>query len=259
MIAVMGARLAGKYAPLTGHLAAATSDGRQVVELSFAEIADLVGGLPASAYEHRAWWANGLLSQQAAWHRAGWQVDFVSIERRHVRFVRHGAPLDTAGESQPATTAIELPIDDGTPALDVRVRCVWRVGGEVGLSNDKLVFPRLPRVAAIYRLTFANSAGRPRIYIGETNNLRRRAGNYRNPGPTQQTSQRLHDELVRHLASGGTVSLSVAIEVEIETNGQRSALPLARKTARVLAEHAALALAYVNDVVDILNADRGAE
>ncbi|MFS8102681.1 hypothetical protein LFM09_36690 [Lentzea alba] len=259
MIAVMGARLAGKYAPLTGRLAAAASDGLRGVELSFAEIADLVGGLPASAYDHRTWWANGVRSQQAAWHHAGWRVDLVSLERRHVRFVRHDAPMAAAGESQPDVTAIELPIDDDAPALDVRVRCVWRVGGEVGLSDDKLVFPRLPRVAAIYRLTFANSAGRPRIYVGETNNLRRRVGNYRNPGPTQRTSQRLHDELVRHLAAGGTVSLSVAVEADIETDGQRSVLPLARKTARVLAEHAALALVYVDDVVDILNADRGAE
>ncbi|WP_434453547.1 GIY-YIG nuclease family protein [Lentzea sp. E54] len=132
-----------------------------------------------------------------------------------------------------------------------------RVAGKVGLSDDKLVFPRLPSVAAIYRLTFANSAGRPRIYIGETDNLRRRVGNYRNPGPTQQTSQRLHDELVRHLTAGGTVSLSIAIEAEIETDGQHSVLPLARKTARVLAEHAALARAYVDDVADIMNADRG--
>ncbi|SEQ23831.1 hypothetical protein SAMN04488000_102271 [Lentzea albida] len=255
----MGARLAGKYAPLTGRLAAVTRDGRQGVELSFAEISDLVGGLPASAYEHRAWWANGLLSQQAAWHRAGWRVDFVSLERRRVRFVRLDAPLDVGGESQPVAAAIELPVDDGTPALDVRVRCVWRIAGEVGLSDDKPVFPRLPRVAAIYRLTFAASTGRPRIYIGETDDLRRRVGNYRNPGPTQQTSQRLHHELVRHLSSGGTVSLSVAIEAELETDGRRSALPLARKTARVLAEHAALALAYVDDVVDIINADRGVE
>jgi hypothetical protein len=30
------------------------------VEMSFADVADLVGGLPPSAYEHRAWWANNL-------------------------------------------------------------------------------------------------------------------------------------------------------------------------------------------------------
>ncbi|WP_434453340.1 DUF7662 domain-containing protein [Lentzea sp. E54] len=105
-----------------GHLAA-VADSRQGVELSFAEIADLVGGLPASAYEHRAWWANSLMSQQVAWRHAGWRVDFVSLEHRRVRFVRHGAPRNAARESQPEATGIELPIDDGTPALDVRVRC----------------------------------------------------------------------------------------------------------------------------------------
>ncbi|SDO44606.1 DUF7662 domain-containing protein [Lentzea jiangxiensis] len=251
--------MAGKYAPLTAYLVDAAGHGRENVELSFAELADLVGGLPPSAFEHRAWWANGTLSQQSAWRGAGWSVDFVSLHRRRVRFARHAAPSAASPRSPRDVRPVELPLDEDTPALDVRVRCMWRFAGEVGLSGGKLVFPSLPGVAAIYRLTLNGLTGRPRIYVGETDNLRRRAGNYRNPGPTQQTSQRLYDELVRHLASGGTVSLSVATEAEIETGGLRSALPLTRKTARVLAEHAVLALAYVDDAVDILNADRGVE
>jgi hypothetical protein len=74
------------------------------------------------------------LSQQAAWRRAGWRVDFVSLERFRVWFVRHDAPLDAAGQSQLNTTAIDLPVDDDTPALDLRVRCTWLVAGEVPRS-----------------------------------------------------------------------------------------------------------------------------
>jgi hypothetical protein len=33
-------------------------------------------------------------------------------------------------------------------------------------------------------------------------------------------------------------------------------LPLARKTARVLAEHAALALTYLDDAAEVINRDR---
>jgi hypothetical protein len=99
----------------------------------------------------------------------------------------------------------------------------------------------------------------PHIYIGESDNLRRRAGHYRNPGPTQQTSQRIHHELLTHLAAGGTVTMSVATSAEIETDGRSAPLPLARKTARVLAEHAALGLVHVDGTAAIVNRDRGAE
>ena len=175
--------MAGKYAPLTAYLVDAAGHGRESVELSFAELADLVGGLPPSASEHRAWWANGTLSQQAAWRVAGWRVGFPDLERRRVRFVRDAAPSATSRRSLRQVEAVELPLDEDTPALDVRVRCMWRIAGEVGLSGGKLVFPSLPEVAAIYRLTLNGLTGRPRIYVGETDNLQRRMNGYRAPGP----------------------------------------------------------------------------
>lgn len=125
------------------------------------------------------------------------------------------------------------------------------------VQQEKLVFPALPKAAGIYRLTFSGLSDHPRIYIGESDNLRRRAGHYRNPGPTQQTSQRIHHELLAHLAAGGTVTMAVATSAEID--GRSAVLPLARKTARVLTEHAALGLAYVNGTATIINRDRGAE
>ncbi len=52
---------------------------------------------------------------------------------------------------------------------------------------------------------------RPRDYIGETDNLRRRlSSNYRNPGPSQQTSLRINRLLREHLGRGGAVKLWVA-------------------------------------------------
>jgi hypothetical protein len=89
-----------KYDPLRDALRRAGSS----VELSFAEIAELVGGLPPSAYEHRAWWSNGLsLVQGQAWRAAGMQVDHVNLTARRVRFVRtgqgHGAADHGEGNS----------------------------------------------------------------------------------------------------------------------------------------------------------------
>lgn len=58
-----------KYDPLCEHL---KSLGNSSVQMSFSEIADLVGGLPASAHTHPAWWANEMIAdghhvQAKAW------------------------------------------------------------------------------------------------------------------------------------------------------------------------------------------------
>lgn len=57
--------------------------------MSFDEIADLVGGLPNSAYRYRAWWANehdGRHVQAKAWRGAGYVVDSVDLDGRAVTF-----------------------------------------------------------------------------------------------------------------------------------------------------------------------------
>lgn len=63
-----------------------------LVRLSFDQVAKLVpGGLPTSAFRHRAWWANELGGSHvhaAAWLDAGWRVDSVDLEARWVTFKR---------------------------------------------------------------------------------------------------------------------------------------------------------------------------
>jgi len=84
----------------------------------------------------------------------------------------------------------------------VRVRLQWLDGGAVALdSGDKPAFTPLEDVPGLYRLILTEGAEGQRawIYIGETDNLRRRlAGNCRNPGPRQHTSLRVG----RHRAAG---------------------------------------------------------
>lgn len=79
-----------KYDPLFEHLCRA---GDGPLEMSFDDVARLVGGLPASATSHRAWWANevgGRHVQAAAWINAGREVNDVDMARRIVRFSAAG-------------------------------------------------------------------------------------------------------------------------------------------------------------------------
>lgn len=56
--------------------------------MTFDEIADLVGGLPPTAYTTRQWWANNSAAhtQAHAWLRAGRTVESVDFNARRVRF-----------------------------------------------------------------------------------------------------------------------------------------------------------------------------
>ncbi|WP_112262429.1 DUF7662 domain-containing protein [Lentzea terrae] len=83
--------MAGKYEPLTSHLAALAEAGREDVELDFVEIADMVGGLPPTAYRWQAWWdndASGTHTQARAWRGAGWAVAKVDLAGQSVSFTR---------------------------------------------------------------------------------------------------------------------------------------------------------------------------
>ena len=72
-----------KYDPLRDFLG---SHSGGAVELTFSELAQIVGGLPRSAYAYRPWWANDRSHSQAkAWLEVGYEavVDWAS---RKIRF-----------------------------------------------------------------------------------------------------------------------------------------------------------------------------
>jgi hypothetical protein len=78
-----------KYDPLRRHLETQAADE---VIMSFADVERILGfPLPASAREHRPWWANesrGAHVQAAAWLKAGRQTARVDTVREQVAFVR---------------------------------------------------------------------------------------------------------------------------------------------------------------------------
>lgn len=255
-----------KYRPLADHLRASAAEGRNLVELTFTTVDRLVGGLPPSALTLRTWWANGSNPQARAWREAGWRVQTVDLAQRRAVFVSgqaarnvavvHRAAAPETPTSGPNSTLASAPEQS---EVDVAIRFSWRDAGRVVLDGQsKPMFPALPAVAGLYRLTLSGglvAVRRPRIYIGETDGLRRRlAGNYRSPGPSQATSLRVNALLRQHLGLGGVVDLAIATEAWCLVNdGERAALDLTRKAARMLAENAALVLAQVRDDADIEN------
>jgi hypothetical protein len=78
-----------KYDPLSRYLTELDED---CVTLSFSFINGLiVGGLPASAYEYRPWWANrsdGRGSHNLGWQSVGWESSDVDMEEETVTFTR---------------------------------------------------------------------------------------------------------------------------------------------------------------------------
>jgi hypothetical protein len=78
-----------KYDPLFEFLCRAGDDA---VEMSFEQIEQLVGALPASARQRTSWWSNDLAGasnvQVSAWLRAGREVESVDRAAERVRFSR---------------------------------------------------------------------------------------------------------------------------------------------------------------------------
>ena len=77
-----------KYDPLRSHLS--RSPGRRV-SLSFKQVEQIVGSLPASAYRYNAWWSNELNGshvQAHSWLSAGFRVIGADLATKTVVFAR---------------------------------------------------------------------------------------------------------------------------------------------------------------------------
>ena len=75
-----------KYDPLARWLRAQPGPS---ITVDFGQLDRLVGGLPPSAHNHQAWWANevgGRHVQARGWLDAGWVVEEVSQAGQWVRF-----------------------------------------------------------------------------------------------------------------------------------------------------------------------------
>lgn len=93
-----------KYKPLQEFL---TACGQPRVSLSFAEIEGIIGaGLPNSAREHQAWWANNGQghSHSKAWLGEGWKTQNLNIVSEKVEFYRVDPPATGGGKAPDPTS-----------------------------------------------------------------------------------------------------------------------------------------------------------
>ncbi len=119
----------------------------------------------------------------------------------------------------------------------------WQPLGKLTATNGgRLTFPSVHAVPAIYRFRIRDTKGIERSYVGEAVNLKRRFGNYRNPGSTQQTSLRIHGILKEALAAGAEISVSAVFEDRawIHRNSGAGRVDFHSKAVRCVFENAAI-------------------
>jgi hypothetical protein len=142
-------------------------------------------------------------------------------------------------------------------SVEVTAKFTWLRAGSVFLDADGLPsFPTLPQQPGLYRFDFGtDDEGVRTIYVGESMSLRQRASNYRNAKTDrsrQRTSRRIHKEIVAHVSAGGTIGFAIATAVVL-ADGQVADLRL--KSARRLAENAAVLSAQLEQGITVLNID----
>lgn len=120
-------------------------------------------------------------------------------------------------------------------AVRVTVEFSWRDLGALSLSAARIGFPDAPSAPGVYRFDLGD-----RVYIGETDQLKRRFQGYRTPGVSQATNVRLNAALTALLQSGRAASVATITNATVEVDGEGVQLDLGYKPARLLVESAAL-------------------
>ena len=130
---------------------------------------------------------------------------------------------------------------DRVGGFECRLGMSWEPLGRVTLGDDgRLTFPKAVKAPALYRLRI-RLGERESVYIGETDNLSRRFGNYRNPGPSQQTSRRINATLLGALQGGAEIAVAIVRSgawIDWGTGSQEA--DLSSKVVRCLFENAAI-------------------
>ncbi len=251
-----------KYAKLTAYLEQQTGDR---VTLPFAEIEKIVGfTLPGSARDHGPWWTNSRSPgrHNEAWLNIGWETTDRDMKAQTIAFQRNGSvapayqpPRTPAPRRTSSATFDHASLTDTDLAADcaVTLRFRWRRLGTVAQGDDRrLVFPAAPVAAGLYRM-IVRVGNRTNVYVGEAVNLKRRFGNYRLPGATQQTSLRINALLIAALDTGGTIAVDIAYDdIALSIGGALVEADLTDKAVRRMIEHAAI-VAHGGIDVEMLN------
>lgn len=236
-----------KYAALADYLDAQTDN---VIGLSFEQIEQILRcRLPQSASVYDAWWSNSPVAgrHNDVWLSRGWETAGLDRRAGTVRFVRLPSPRTITAKPKPR---IPTAIPSSSPPLEtapvaasnnVMLSFEWKELGEIVLDMEcGLVFPAVTLGAGLYRIRIVLD-GRSRFYVGESQSLRRRFGNYRAGPQGQKTSYRIHHLLKDALAEGAQIAVDIVTDgVTLTINGAEISPDLADKAARRMIEHAAI-------------------
>ncbi len=253
---------AGKYDRLLEYLVKKNNEEEWVA--AFDDIERILGfSLPKSASLYPAWWSNGSrMPQSFAWLNAGFRTKSIDVNGKTVRFVRSGSSrgiqegtpgqhfeLSEAGSRVNDRGTEQVVVSSSTRPEQLNTSYSWVELGALKLDqNSKIVFPEVESRPGIYRFRMLRN-GRSSIYIGESENLYRRFGHYRNPGPSQATNIRINKILVNAMHDGVLVYVDVIVDTAWISG---EAADLSRKVERTLLESAAI-IRSDSDQVTMLN------
>lgn len=163
---------------------------------------------------------------------------------------RKYAVSESAGHVPPTGPAETGPWEwDRREELMCALRLHWIPKGRVTLdAQGKVQFPPAPAAGGLYRFKTQYPDGRFALYIGESDNLKRRFSNYRNPGPTQQTSLRINAWLIELLSSGGEISTAIVEDARMTTKRGEATADFSIKSVRRLFEQLAISLEHASEI-----------
>jgi hypothetical protein len=125
------------------------------------------------------------------------------------------------------------------------------IGAVVLETTDKIRFPTTPAKAGLYQFRISRANGTFGRYVGESANLKKRFGTYRNPGPTQLTNQRLNKHFCEFLKRGEMIDVAVTTDgAWILRNNREELADLNEKNVRRLFENFVLVIGKAHEVED---------
>lgn len=117
------------------------------------------------------------------------------------------------------------------------------------LRRGMLEFSKPQLALAVYWLRIPATDGPGAAYIGQTDNLPRRFGNHRSPGPSQRTSLGINAMLTSVLVQTRSIEVLVALQGELRVGGRRIALDMHSKFHRLLTEASTIVTAQSQGVM----------
>ena len=142
----------------------------------------------------------------------------------------------------------------------LELKLQWKRAGRIRRSIDgrTLQFTKVENDPGVYRIMFEADRVSRQVYIGESEDRRRRAQAYQRGRAGQGTTRRVHDALKETLRQpGATARFQVAREPAFKVRGRLVPLVMTSSFNRRMVENAALVYAAMRGRAAVFNAETG--